>query len=78
MLSDLKRRNLARERLTSQLADSSVLPKSIWGRILNERPAASGRLKQRARRGVLINPQLFSGLRLPVDMVRYIVEGLYE
>ena len=78
MLSDLKRRNLARERLTSQLADSSVLPKSIWGRTLNERPAASGRLKQRARRGILPGYEnlLVRGLGLPVDIVRHIVEAL--
>ena len=78
MLSDLKRRIVAKERVTSQLAASSILPKSIWGRILNERPVVSGRLEQRARRGVFINPQLISGLQLPVDMVRHIVEGLYK
>ena len=49
MLSDLKRRIVAKERVTSQLAASSILPKSIWDRILNERPAASGRLVQVAR-----------------------------
>ena len=80
MLSDLKRRILARERVTSQLAASSVLPKSIWGRILNERPAASGRLEQRARRRVLPGYEnlLVRGLGLPVDIVRDIVEGIYN
>ena len=81
MLSDLKRRILAKERVTSQLAASSVLPKSIWDRILNERPAASGRLVQRARRGVSMpgyENLLVRGLGLPLDAVRDILEIFFN
>ena len=78
MLSDLKRRIVAKERVLSQLADGSVLPKSIWGRILNERPAASGRLYNGRYAENLLGYEnlLVRGLELPVDIVKHILEAL--
>ena len=78
MLSDLKRRIVAKERVTSQLAASSVLPKSIWDRILNERPAASGRLYDGRHSENLLGYEnlLVRGLELPVDIVKHILEAL--
>jgi hypothetical protein len=80
MLSDLKRRIVAKERVTSQLAASSILPKSIWDRTLNGRPVVSGRLKLKNGR-LYENLKgyenlLVRGLELPVDIVKHILGAL--